>query len=104
MAIKVKAGEHLDNENITKVISMLEEGCTKKVACEMLNISYNTTRLQKILDDFTETNTRNKELRAKIRKTPITDSDVSYIITEYLSGSTYTEIEESTFRSIAKKN
>ena len=43
--------EKLDEANLDRVIEMLEgdEPITKKVACEMLNISYNTTRLGSII-------------------------------------------------------
>jgi len=56
MAIKKKAHEKLDDTNIKRVIAALtnENPITKKEACEMLNISYNTTRLSKIIEGFKE--------------------------------------------------
>ena len=48
----VRAAKHekLSNENIAKVVSLLsgDSPITKKEACEILNIRYNTTPLQKI--------------------------------------------------------
>ena len=45
--VKKKSHEKLDSANIQRVIDLLEqdEPITKKEACEMLNIRYNTTRL-----------------------------------------------------------
>ena len=55
--IRSKSGEKLSYDNIERVISQLEKDnpITKKEACGMLNIRYNTTRLQKIIDDHLET-------------------------------------------------
>ena len=47
--VRKRAHENLSEVNIRRVISALEEGITKKSACEMLNISYNTTRLNRII-------------------------------------------------------
>ena len=56
--MRIKKHENLTQANITKVISLLEpkEGkpITKKEACAILNIAYNTTRLQKIIDEHKE--------------------------------------------------
>ena len=53
MAIKSKAHEKLSFDNIERVIQQLEQDnpITKKEACGMLNIRYNTTRLQRIIED-----------------------------------------------------
>ena len=77
MAIRKKAGEKLDEATLNKVSALLNQDnpITKKEACEMLNISYNTTRLGKILDDFNETTSyrevrksQNRDKRGKVRK------------------------------------
>lgn len=104
MAVKKKDGENLSAENITKVIGLLESEfpITKKVACEILNISYNTTRLTKIIEEFKETASRNAELRKKMRNVPFDLSDKKHIISEYLNGSSLTEISDSIYRTIAK--
>ena len=55
--IRSKSGEKLSYDNIERVISHLEQEnpITKKEACEMLNIRYNTTRLQRIIDEHLDT-------------------------------------------------
>ena len=53
--VRKREGENLSPANIRRVIhSLNEEGITKKVACEMLNISYNTTRLNRIIEEVEE--------------------------------------------------
>ena len=56
MAIKKKAHEKLDDKNINRVMLALESEnpITKKEACGMLNISYNTTRLTKIINNYND--------------------------------------------------
>ena len=52
--VRAKSYEDLSDVNIKRVLAALEDGATKKVACEMLRISYNTTRLNNILTEFQE--------------------------------------------------
>ena len=51
--IKKKDYENLTKSNIQRVIDLLEseKPITKKEACQMLRITYNTTRLARIIDD-----------------------------------------------------
>ena len=50
---KVSDDERLDGNSIERVIKYLsEKGATKKVACQMLNIAYNTTRLDKVIEQY----------------------------------------------------
>ena len=93
--------------NISKVIRLLEpseEGVkpiTKKDACAMLGMSYNTTRLATILEEFKKTQARNAERRAALRGKPASREDVVYIISEYLAGETVDAISKMTYRSTA---
>ena len=52
--IKKQEHERLDDATLSRVVSLLEQDkpITKKVACEMLNISYNTTRLNRIIQEY----------------------------------------------------
>ena len=51
--VKKRSHEKLTDSNIKHVMQLLdaESPITKKEACSILNISYNTTRLNKILED-----------------------------------------------------
>jgi len=60
--VKAKDHEKLDDANIQKVSDLLEadKPITKKEACEILNISYNTTRLKKIIEEYKDRIARRK--------------------------------------------
>ncbi len=55
--IRKKKEEQLSETNINKVIDLLsaDKPITKKEACGILNIAYNTTRLSKNIADHNET-------------------------------------------------
>ena len=52
--IKKKSYEKLSDSNIKYVVGLLsgDSPITKKEACNILNISYNTTRLNAILESY----------------------------------------------------
>jgi hypothetical protein len=101
--IRKKAGEHLSEENIERVISLLdqEKPITKKEACEILNISYNTTRLNKIIEGHRATLTQRAELRKRFRNKPLEKEDIKLIISSYLEGVSLVDISNNLFRSVA---
>ena len=51
--VKKKSHEKLTDTNVQHVVDLLkgEDPITKKEACSILNISYNTTRLTNIIDN-----------------------------------------------------
>ena len=69
--IRAKSHEKLDDTTRQKVWELLnsDNPITKKEACEILNITYNTTRLNRILEDHRETMeyraTRKNQLKGK---------------------------------------
>ena len=95
--------EKLTPTNIEYVISLLEaeKPITKKDACSILNISYNTTRLQQIIDKHKDRLARDAKFRAEKRGKPVTQDEVQYIIQEYIGGSTIDAISNSTYRGPA---
>lgn len=102
---KPKDDELLDDAHLERVISLLEpkqEGVkpiSKKDACQILNIAYNTTRLGKLIDDYKARKEREAKKRAELRGKPLTPEEVSYIIGEYLGGIYIEEISRATYRS-----
>lgn len=92
--------ERLDDASMEKVIAALEQEkpVTKKVACEMLAIAYNTTRLASLIEKYKEAKARDAARRAALRGKPATQDEVTYIIQEYLEGSTIDALTKSTFR------
>lgn len=96
---KPKESERLDDANIERVIKHLEDKGTKKEACAILNISYNTTRLANIIDKYLEAKKKDAERRAEKRGKPATDAEINFAISSYLEGATLDSISESLYRS-----
>ena len=101
MVIRKKAGEKLDDANLARVSELLnqDDPITKKEACEMLNISYNTTRLAKILDDFNETASYRETRKSQNRGKKATDMETREAIESYLKGETVSDISKRLYRS-----
>lgn len=97
--IRKREGE--DFSNIERVIELLNQDkpITKKAACEMLNITYNTTRLQKIIDEHIEQKEYEARRRKELRNTPLSKQDISEIVSSYLENGNISEIVDFTFRS-----
>lgn len=96
--------ERMTDANIERVISLLEpkdgtKPITKKDACQILGMAYNTTRLGQIIDDYLAKKQRTAERRAQNRGKPATESDIVYVISEYLKGETVASISNSLYRS-----
>lgn len=97
--------ELMTDANISRVIRLLEpqeEGVkpiTKKDACQILGMAYNTTRLGTILENFKANQARSAKRRAELRGKPATKEDIVYIISEYLGGETVDAISKMTYRS-----
>lgn len=100
---KTKNGdeEKLDQTNIEHVIKLLEgeKPITKKEACSILNIAYNTTRLANIIEKHKEQVERTRKKRAEKRGKPATSDEIKYIISSYLEGGTFESISDTVYRS-----
>ena len=96
--------ELMTEANILRVISLLEpkdtvtKPITKKDACQILGMAYNTTRLATILDDFKAKRDRDAQRRAALRGKAATQEEIVYVIQEYLEGATVDAISKSTYR------
>ena len=101
MTIRKKAGEKLDEATLDRVSALLNQDnpITKKEACEMLNISYNTTRLGKILDDFNETASYREVRKSQNRGKKATSMETKEAIEYYLKGETISDISKRLYRS-----
>jgi len=101
--LKKKDHENLSEANIQKVINLLNDKTpiSKKEACSILNIAYNTTRLQRIIDDY-EDKVSFRALRKKQnRGKAATDAEVREAVERFLSGDSIAEIASGLFRSPA---
>lgn len=97
--------ELMTDANISKVIRLLEpteEGkkpITKKDACAILGMAYNTTRLGTIIEEYKQKQTRTAQRKSELRGKPATQEEKVYIISEYLAGETVDAISKMTYRS-----
>lgn len=96
--------ERMTDANMLRVIGLLEpkdtsqKPITKKDACAILGMNYNTTRLDAILQQFKDRQARDRERRAALRGKPVTQEESAYIIKEYIQGATVESISRSTYR------
>jgi hypothetical protein len=92
--------ERLDALNMERVIAALnsEKPITKTAACAMLNIAYNTTRLDKLINSFLEKKAQDAARRKAKRGTPASPDEVSHIVTEYLEGATIDALSKAVYR------
>ena len=101
--IRSKSGEKLSYDNIERVISHLEQEnpITKKEACEMLNIRYNTTRLQRIIDEHLDTRAFKERRKSQNKGKMATNDEISSVVKMYLDGMNVSTIADSLYRSPA---
>ena len=101
MVIKKKAHEKLDDKNIQRVIDALneEKPITKKEACEMLHINYNTPRLSKIINAYRDEKAYRQKIMDRNRGKPATKDEKKEIISQYLTGMSITAIAKVMYRS-----
>jgi hypothetical protein len=103
--IKKREHENLSDANIQKVISLLtphdtsKKPITKKDACQILNITYNTARLAKIIAEYEERQEYVAEQKAKRRGKSATNFEIQQAVEDYLTGENYSTIAKRLFRS-----
>ena len=103
MAVRKKKEEKLSEANISKVIELLavEKPITKKEACEILHISYNTARLNKIIADYNETVEHRLRRKAQNKGKGVTELEKKSIVKHYLEGANISDIAKALYRSPA---
>ena len=99
--VKAKEGENLTESHIKRVIELLEaeKPISKKDACEILNISYNTTRLARIIEQYKQDQEEQQRRRAANRGKAATPYEIQTIIEGYLDGDAIAEISKRIYRS-----
>jgi len=101
--VKTKEHENLTENNIKKVIGLLEcdKPISKKTACEILNISYNTTRLTKIIETFKAEQLETERRRSQNRGKPAEPHEIQTCISGYLDGDSIADIAQRLYRTPA---
>jgi hypothetical protein len=95
-----KENDLLTDANIERVITGLAATprMTKKDACAVIGIAYNTSRLDSLLEKYLEKKARDTSRRAALRGKPASKEEITYSVQEYLEGATIDAISKSTFR------
>lgn len=103
MAIKTRKHENLTETNVQHVIELLraEKPITKKEACSILNISYNTTRLNKIIQDHEDTVAYRERRKAQNKGKGATEAEIREVVNLYLDGLNVSDIAKGLYRSPA---
>ena len=99
--VKKKDHEKLTQDNIRHIIELLSatNPITKKEACEILNISYNTTRLNNIIQDFEDKQNFRAKRKAQLKGKPASKDEIKSAIQSYLRGESVSEISQGMYRS-----
>ena len=98
--VKAQKGERLDDEHIEKVIAHLAEGGKKKDAYDILNIKANSSRLDRIIEEYETRQATAARLRKANRGKPATEREIQSIIQGSLNGDPITGIADSMFRPV----
>lgn len=99
--VKKQEHEKLDDATISHVIGLLnsDKPITKKEACNILNISYNTSRLSKLIGEYNDRVKYEEDRRKRNRGKPFSDYEVKDVILSYLKGQSVAEIARGLFRT-----
>ncbi len=99
--VKKKDYENLTSTNIEKVIAHLtaDQPISKKEACGMLNIAYNTARLQRIIDDHEDKKLYRAKRKAQNKGRAASSAEIAEAVQQFLGGDSITEIAKGMYRS-----
>jgi 5'-3' exonuclease len=94
-----KKNYEITDEQYEKAIAWLDEGKTKKGACDILGVSNNKT-MERLIEEHLNKKQITKEMRAKKRRTAVTQEEVVSMITDYINGYTLQDLADSYYRSV----
>lgn len=103
--VKKKDHENLSASNLRHVISLLQptstdqKPITKKEACAILNITYNTTRLNTIIQEFLEREEYVEKRKAQNRGKAPSQNEIKEAVSDYLQGDNISNIAKYLYRS-----
>lgn len=99
--VKKRDYERLDDATIARVVLLLEQDkpVTKKVACEILHISYNTKRLGNIIQEHKDSIEYTKKRMKANKGRSFGDLEIKDMVISYLSGDSITGIAKGMYRS-----
>ena len=91
------SNEQISEAKIRQAIWMLKVNKTKKSVCEHLGIPYNTKKLEKIIQDFRDSEAREAALRLAAKKSEISIDDKKVIASLYINGEAQSAIAKQFF-------
>lgn len=91
--------KNIDDELILQAKAWLNDGGTKKGACEILGVSNNKT-MESQIEEFNNRIRIDREVRARRRKEAVSGTELVGMITAYLSGDTLEDLRNSYYRSV----
>ena len=99
--VKKKSHEKLTDTNVQHVVELLkgDDPITKKEACSILNISYNTARLTNIIDEYFERLDYKNKRKAQNKGKSAREDEIKRVVEDYLDGDSIMEIASHIFRS-----
>lgn len=99
--VKLKPGEDLSAGNVKRAIAALDKGETKKAACGILGIAYNTTRLATIIERYHENVAFEKKQRAARRGKAVDTEEAVSMIEQYLAEASMESVAKTHWRGTA---
>lgn len=92
----------ISDEQFKAVIAYLEEPkSTKKAACELLGIAYNTKRLDTLIQEWKDNQDLAARMRKEKRRQACTPQELVNMIEDYLDGASFDEMSKRFYRSTA---
>ena len=99
MARGIKA-HTISDEKFKEAIKWLEDGNTKKGACEILGVGSNAT-MERLIQEWQDQQVMSAEMKKKKRGTLLQPHEIVIIIESYLQGDSLDEIANRLYRSTA---
>lgn len=99
MARGIKA-HTISDEKFKEAIQWLEDGKTKKGACEILGVASNST-MERLIQEWQDQQIVTAEMKKKKRGTPLQPHEIVIIIESYLQGDSLEQIADRLYRSTA---
>ena len=101
--LRKKDYEDLTDANIARVIKEMhtqDSPITKKEACQILKISYNPARLEKIIEEYNDKIEYRSRRRQQKRGTKATPDEIQEAVRAFLRGDGITNISARLYRSM----
>ncbi len=90
----------ITDDQFKEAITWLENGGTKKGACEILGVSNNKT-MESRIEEWQNEQEIAKRMRREKRRQPITTQELANMVEDYFDGETFDDMSRRFYRSVA---